>query len=383
MLSVHPDSFLRQRTQSALQQQLVDSPSAMAQLIIIAIIREEQLELAWLEIQELNQHDIKVDTWVWVVFIHALCERSELDTVLEIFYLLRDQNRHVPKPTLHTVLEQASKRRHLDLTKLIWHTYVESMHIEPDKNLCMDAMRTAEVNNDINLVESAYTVLACISHMDNHHSKHSSIGSKAVRGSTTSNSLPTMGPSAEETNRITSNVILKSEHADEHGLKAIEDNADRNSRGSLRPKTPLHASSDLDEPRSMPSRSTASIDEHSIPIGIPTEAKSILARVRASHNTTEQTRHQYLENRRGNLFPLFSRPGHGYARFDPRMALQNPFGWWYPESQVTQRVRKLNRIPTTRRRARKAGDNAPKSEHVPDPGSASANESTDSGISKT
>lgn len=139
-------------------------PPLYVQLNIVAMIREGQLELATVELEDLQQKGTPIETWVWTIYIHAICDdRHDFDALLQLFYKLHDSNFPFPRHTLLHVLLIASRKGDneaaVPLTKWIWYTYVENMHIIPDKGICINVLHIAARNKDIDLAESVAVVL--------------------------------------------------------------------------------------------------------------------------------------------------------------------------------------------------------------------------------
>jgi hypothetical protein len=145
----------------------VTIPPLYVQLNIVAMIREGQLELATVELENLQQKGTAIETWVWTIYIHAICDdRHDFEGLLQLFYKLHDSNFPFPRHTLLHVLLIASRKGNGDneegavaLTKWIWYTYVENMHIIPDKGICINVLHIAARNKDIDLAESVAVVL--------------------------------------------------------------------------------------------------------------------------------------------------------------------------------------------------------------------------------
>ncbi|KAK5441952.1 hypothetical protein LTS15_011218 [Exophiala xenobiotica] len=167
VLAVHPDTFLRTTILQRLAQQWVTIPPLYVQLNIVAMIREGQLELATIELENLQQKCAPIETWVWTIYIHAICDdRHDFEGLLQLFYKLHDSNFPFPRHTLLHVLLIASRKGNGDneegavaLTQWIWYTFVENMHIIPDKGICINVLHIAARNKDIDLAESVAVVL--------------------------------------------------------------------------------------------------------------------------------------------------------------------------------------------------------------------------------
>ncbi|EXJ81705.1 hypothetical protein A1O1_07770 [Capronia coronata CBS 617.96] len=162
VLTVHPDTYLRTTIIQKLRQQWVSIPEFYAQLNAVAMIREGQLELATVELDNFQQKRIPIASWIWVIYVHAVCDRRDFEALLQILYKLPDEGFLFPRPTLLHLLVTASEHDSLDVTKYLWHSYVESMHIVPNEDLCMTVLRLAAKHQDLKLAESIAVVLESV-----------------------------------------------------------------------------------------------------------------------------------------------------------------------------------------------------------------------------
>lgn len=292
---MHPDTYLRAMVQQRLAQQWIPTPATYTQLNIVTMIREDQLELATLELEKLQAKGTPVAQWVWVIYIHAICDRHDFEALAQLLYKLYDREFHFPRPTLLHVLAVASEGGDVVVTKWVWHSFVETMHIVPDEALCMNVLRLAANHKDISLADSVAVVL------------------ESVAGNTT-----TVPPSLADTavgtkSDVSSLTIDFSEPPDPKS----------------RPK-PANGRSDVDVDFEMPLFESLAV-AFSTPVPLPspssppppsrklpTEAVSLLQKLRAEVGSPRKIGHRSP----GNLYPLFrEETGLRGARFDPRLAL--------------------------------------------------------------
>jgi pentatricopeptide repeat protein len=357
-----------------MEMQWISMSPAIAQLIVVAMIREGQVELAQAEMDRLHEKGVAIPDWVWTIFIHALCDRGDFEAILELYYTVADQGYLIARPTLLHVLERASSVKEHDLTKYIWRMYVESMHIIPDVGICMHVMRTAAHHTDLRLAESVAIVLESVATSSlptsskqsqdadfNGVSDTSSAESNVstLRAQTDSlapfedsRSTDKPGQNASLVLRVESETPLNPEHVSDvaaalpHG--PVQD--DKASLGANPPAEKELSSASYTTKAAGLAESSITIDgtaRH--PRTIPLEAQSLLSSVRAARNGSTNHPTNY---RRGNLFPMFREDmGLRDARFDPRLAFRRRQDWWL---QPVSKNRK-NRI-TISRRTRPRGD---------------------------
>ncbi|ETI20244.1 hypothetical protein G647_08278 [Cladophialophora carrionii CBS 160.54] len=169
VLSIHPDTHLRNNILDRLTQQQFALPNRHAHLNILALIREEQLEMATVELEKLSQKNqgSPIPSWLWTIYIHAICDlRQDFDALIQLLYRLSDSGFLFPRPTLLHLLLKASQAGDIHVTKFVWHGYVESMHIIPNEELCMSVLRVAAKENDLKLAESVAVVLESVAGND-------------------------------------------------------------------------------------------------------------------------------------------------------------------------------------------------------------------------
>jgi len=291
VLSVHPDSLLRAHVTDLMESRWISIPPATSQFLVVAMIREGQLELAQAEMERLLAKGVAIEDWIFPIFLHALCDRGDFEAILGLCYTLVDRGFAMPRPTLLHLLDHASSAEDIDLTKYIWHMYVESMHIVPDEAVSMAVLRVAAKHSDHKLAESVAIVLESV----------------------TTSTLET--PSEQSQGPVS--------------------NEEPQPGGDAPPiPSPANATNDAAEPAK--SATTPGRIEPR-PRTIPAEAQSILTSLRNSYSGTPMSRR---DHQRGNLFPVFREDmGLSEARFDPRLALRRKHGWWL------QHVRKPRKGP--------------------------------------
>ncbi|KAK4947641.1 hypothetical protein LTR10_013587 [Elasticomyces elasticus] len=288
------DTYLRTAILQRLAQQWVskDKPE-FQELNVVALVREGQLELATIELQKMQQKGVLISNWVWVIYIHAVCDSHDFNTLLQLLYKLYDSDFPFPRPTLLHILIKAGKPGDLALTKWIWYTYVENMHIIPDEAICMDVLRLATMKSDIELAESVAVVLESV----------------AGNTSTTPPSLDDLPPlTRHEIYGLAFDSPILPGHPRPANPKDEPDMASSDARAIAFSTPPV-----LPSPRSPP------------PLrNIPEEAVELLREVRADPRISP-------DRRRKNpavLYKLFrEESGLRGARFDPLLALKQGWDW--------------------------------------------------------
>lgn len=334
-----------------MESQWISIPPAVAQLIVVAMIREGQIELARAEMGRLHEKGVAISDWVYPILIHALCDRGDFEAILDLCYTLFDQGFLIPRPTLLHMLERASSMKDLSLTKYIWHTYVESMHIIPDEAVSMAVLRVAAQHTDHNLAESVAIVLESVttSTLPMPSEESSVVASNRMpdtpsvehhaHGATENNASHALPEGSE--------APLNKTHIHEIALDLphdqLEDGRATSEKSTRLRKGPLPASDTTEAVNPSKSGITADRTKPRL-LTIPAEAQSILASLRDSYTGRPMYRKNY---QLGNLFPVFREDmGLSDARFDPRLALRRRQGWWFqPISKAKKRISSSRRTP--------------------------------------
>ena len=204
VLAVHPDTYLRDTVLIKLKSHQYALDDHYAHLNILALIREEQLELATIELERLSQKNqgTAIPDWLWTIYMHAICDlRSDFDALLQLMYRLSDSGFVFLRPTLLHLLQRASQAGDIHVTKFVWHGYVESMHIIPNEELCLSALRVAAKEKDLKLAESVAVVLESVtgnSRTDPPSREDVYRSSRRKQGILTNNSPELLGPESSK-----------------------------------------------------------------------------------------------------------------------------------------------------------------------------------------
>ncbi|KAL2434156.1 hypothetical protein ABEF95_014807 [Exophiala dermatitidis] len=338
VLAVHPDTYLRTTIIRKLREQWVSIPEQYAHFNVVAMIREGQLDLATVEMENLQQKQIPIPPWIWTIYIHAICDRHDFEGLLQVLYQLFDTGFIFPRPTLLHLLIQASQHGSLDVTKWVWYGYVETMHIMPNEELCIDVLRLAVTYEDRKLAESVIVVLESVagdvlttppSLVDK------SPPTKHELWSLTFNSPDLSGmedlsvdTGAQDGNETSNTAGTGTNNAvDNAGEKSKSDSASLSSS-----RSPSTSKSSAPQPRSESKRLAMAFStplplppphKPPPPRPLPEEAIQLLGKLGIKYFPTRRGR-----KRRGNLYPLFRKEsGLRGARFDPQLALVQGWDW--------------------------------------------------------
>lgn len=306
-----------------LAQQWVTLPPLYAQLNIVALIREGQLELATIELENLEQDGTYINTWVWTIYMHALCDQYAFEDLLQLCYKLYDSNFPFQRHTLLHILLIASRRavRRDDdagasVAKWIWSTYVETMHIIPDKSICINVLTIAHRTKDVDMAESVAVVLGNAGAVETTTPPNLAPWEKENELTYTLHSPDLLGWNSSSSSSTAASSTER-EQQEQH-VEVNEDDTggtfDEEKAAAF--STPLDLPSQLLPPRQ-----------------IPGQANSLLQRIRQSANARRRSEVGVLPSvpRRKNpavVYKFFrEESGLRGARFDPILALKEGWNW--------------------------------------------------------
>ncbi|OCT48127.1 hypothetical protein CLCR_03972 [Cladophialophora carrionii] len=321
VLSIHPDTHLRNNILDRLTQQQFALSNSYAHLNILALIREEQLEMATVELEKLSQKNqgSPIPSWLWTIYMHAICDlRQDFDALIQLLYRLSDSGFLFPRPTLLHLLLKASQAGDIHVTKFVWHGYVESMHIIPNEEICMSVLRVAAKERDLKLAESVAVALESVAGNEmtdppalEYHgreparesSNHTGVGD--IQGNTRSE----LEDSSNTSNDTEAGIPPKPTSENDSATTADSELSTVFSTPPLLPNPAL--------PRPPPRP-------------LPREALALLSSL-GLNDFGAGTVHAGRRRRkpaRGILYPLFREEmGLAGARFDPRLALLRGWDW--------------------------------------------------------
>jgi hypothetical protein len=302
-------------------------PPLYTHLHILGMIREDQLELATVELDGLRARRIPTPAWLWVIYLHAVCERRDFEALLRLLYKLEDAGFPFPRPTLlHLLVTAGDENGDLEVCKWVWGGFVESMHVIPDEAICINVLRLAAKAQDVELAESVCVVL------------------ESVAGNTTT-TPPSLGDQPPPTRGEMFGVTFDSPELP--GTTVVTDNEQTTADEILVDEVPPPPGSDptesagsgrqplappeslaivLSTPPPLPPPSSTPIP----PRKLPEEAVELLRQIRSDTDSDHPRKRgdKRKDPRRGHLYPMFREEGGlGPARFDPRLALMEEWDW--------------------------------------------------------
>lgn len=116
VLAVHPDYVLSTQILQEMKDRWLFLTSEGWHNLVVGYLRDRQLELAMDKLEYMQREDIKIQPWLYDIFIHQLCEASELDEALKLLrYRVEHGHTDISAYTFHSLLDTFSSALHVSL----------------------------------------------------------------------------------------------------------------------------------------------------------------------------------------------------------------------------------------------------------------------------
>ena len=171
VLSIHPDYVLRQKILHELHERWFTVTEDGWHDVIIGLIRDRQIEVAMIKLQNIERQGIRVRPWLYDILTYNLCELSEFDEALKIM-----QRRFFSGETpislslWHHFLDSASRSLHYESVAFVWRNRVELGFLNLSSGICINVLNTAARKGDTKLATAVFHTLRNRNHtFDIHH----------------------------------------------------------------------------------------------------------------------------------------------------------------------------------------------------------------------
>ncbi|KAF7555118.1 hypothetical protein G7046_g6636 [Stylonectria norvegica] len=161
-LTVHPNYLLRDLIIRTMQSYWFEIDVTAQQNIAIAMLREGQHEKAFAHLEKLLLHNVRLDLWVYDIFIVEFGQQGFLDEVLHLL-----GHRKYAKGTddafrsvVFNALDVFSRAFHHQGTLYVWNTFVKSGMLNPPGAFLENVLATAAKYNDTTLASEALDMLS-------------------------------------------------------------------------------------------------------------------------------------------------------------------------------------------------------------------------------
>lgn len=159
-LAIHPDYLLRSTIIKEMKERWLEISPEGHQHIAIGLLRDEQYELALEKLHEMCEKGIKVEGWVFDIFIYVFGKMAFLDDALRIVRHRLDSGHEVPVNIWYFLLEVCSKGQNISATRYIWNRAVQPGIVNPSDGVALSVLNMAAVYGDTELCTPVIEYLA-------------------------------------------------------------------------------------------------------------------------------------------------------------------------------------------------------------------------------
>ena len=132
--------------------------------VALAMLRENQYEMALEYLDQLWREGLEVPSWVLDIYIYVLARQSFLDEALEVLHqrlAKADGNMtSVPLGVWYFLLDECSRGLHYEGTAFIWDKMVRSNILNPADGMAYNALNTASRHGDSALATEVIQLLS-------------------------------------------------------------------------------------------------------------------------------------------------------------------------------------------------------------------------------
>ncbi|KAL8791911.1 MAG: hypothetical protein Q9195_005487 [Heterodermia aff. obscurata] len=171
VLSIHPDHLLRQKVLHELHERWFTVTEDGWHDVIVGLIRDRQLEVAMINLENIERQGIQVRPWLYDILVYNLCDLSEFDEALKIMQRRFFSGKAAISPSLwHHFLDSASRSLHYKSVAFIWRNRVELGYLNLSSGMCINVLNTAARKGDTKLATAVFHIISNRNHpFDIHH----------------------------------------------------------------------------------------------------------------------------------------------------------------------------------------------------------------------
>jgi pentatricopeptide repeat protein len=100
VLSIHPDYLLRTDILQEMKERWFSLSPEGWHSVVVGLLRDRQFELAMDALERMHSDQIRVQPWLYDIFIYQLCELDELDEAFKILRYRIEQDMQEVTPTM-------------------------------------------------------------------------------------------------------------------------------------------------------------------------------------------------------------------------------------------------------------------------------------------
>ncbi|CAM1511188.1 Fc.00g087010.m01.CDS01 [Cosmosporella sp. VM-42] len=161
-LAIHPDYTLRQEVIGMMKQYWYEIDTPAEQAILLGMLRDGQYELAFTKFEELLENKVRLDLWVYDIFIVVFGQEGFLDEMLQIL----QHRKHAKgsdlafRSLLLHCLDVFSRAYHLNGTSFVWDSAIKNSLLNASNGIVENVIGTAARHGDTRLATSALEILS-------------------------------------------------------------------------------------------------------------------------------------------------------------------------------------------------------------------------------
>lgn len=161
-LANHPDYALRQEILAVMQEFWFTTDTPAKQSVVLGLLRDEQYELAYAKLTEMIEQDVRIEPWVYDIFILVFGKLGFLDEMLLLLYRRKNVNGSDDGMTslLYYALDVCSQAFHHAGTVFAWNAVVRSSLLQPSDGIVENVLATAARYGDAALATEALERIA-------------------------------------------------------------------------------------------------------------------------------------------------------------------------------------------------------------------------------
>ncbi|KAL8740224.1 MAG: hypothetical protein Q9190_007049 [Brigantiaea leucoxantha] len=161
VLAVHPDYLLRQEILEELHRRWFTLSGEGWHDIIVGLIRDKQLEMAFETMETVQQQGVRLERWLYDLLLYNLCDAGELDAALSVLRHRSDNGDLSISGTIWAYfLDAASSQFHYEATEYAYRKRVEPGYLNPSSGVCINILNTAARHGDHRLAMDVFRVLS-------------------------------------------------------------------------------------------------------------------------------------------------------------------------------------------------------------------------------
>ena len=160
VLAIHPDYLLRQHLLEEVRQRWFSLTKDGWHDVVVGLIKERHLELALDTLDQMQQEDIYVESWLYDLVIYTLCSAEEFDLAVDLMqHRISSGELYISGTLWFHLLDTASRALHHRATLFAYRGRVESSYLNPPAGICINILSTAARHGDVYLATSVLRIL--------------------------------------------------------------------------------------------------------------------------------------------------------------------------------------------------------------------------------